>query len=455
LFPIPAAAEPLTSAIRDARVFTTPTLRRFIALMIGLIVTMGRRTVSHSLVAMGSLRDGHWSNYHRLWSSAKFSSWKLAAVLVRQVVALLPADVVIELVADETVDGKEGDRVWAKTAHRDPTASTHSRTAIKFGHQWLAMCVLVQLKGWDRPWALPILCGLCVCPRLGGIIGARQKTPAQLAKQMLIRLMRWFPHRKFVLCGDSKVITHQVAAFAQRHAERVTLIGRLRADANLYAPPRHPKRRTRTGGLPKKGRKLPAPGTRIAQLDPVAGEVAWYGNSRRTVRHISEQALWYDKHGNTVTSIRWVCVLGDPRQNLTDDFFFSSDPAMTALQIIEHYARRWNIEVTFEESRALLGLETTRHFCRQSVLRVTPILMCLFSAVVLIWQQLPSTRRRNCSTSTPCYRKQTITFADVLAAVRRELWEQSLLRHRQNIGCLIELQPAVRKMILWHLTAAA
>ncbi len=455
MFPIPVAAEPLVGAMRDARVFTAPTLRRFIALMIGLIVTMGRRTVSHALAVMGPLREGHWSNYHRLWSAAKFSSWKLAAVLVRQVVALLPANAVIELVADETVDGKEGDCVWAKTAHRDPTASTRSRTAIKFGHQWLAMCVLVHLKGWDRPWALPILCGLCVCPRLSGMIGARQKTPAQLTRQMLIRLMRWLPDRKFILSGDSKVITHQVAAFAQRHADRVTVIGRLRADANLYAPPLNPKRRTRGGGLARKGRKLPSPGKQIDKLEPVVGEMTWYGNSRRKVRHVSEQALWHDKHGNCVTPIRWVCVLGDPEQNLADAFFFSSDPTMKAVQIIEHYARRWNIEVTFEESRALLGLETTRHWCRQSVLRVTPFLLGLFSAVVLIWQQLPGTRRKTCWTSTPCYSKHTITFADVLAAVRRKLWEQSLLGHQGKQQCLIGLSPAVRQTILWHLTAAA
>ncbi len=40
----------------------------------------------------------------------------LAAVLVRRVVALLPVDAVIRLVADDTVDGKNGDRVWAKSA---------------------------------------------------------------------------------------------------------------------------------------------------------------------------------------------------------------------------------------------------------------------------------------------------------------------------------------------------
>jgi hypothetical protein len=451
---LPAAAEPLVQAIEQDRVFTRPTFQRFLILMIGLIVTMGRHTVSHALAAVGPLLDGHWSNYHRLWSWAKYSMWKLAAVLVRQVVALLPEDAVIELVADDTVDGKDGDRVWAKAGHYDSAGSTRSKTAIKFGHRWLAMCVLVQLPGWDRPWALPILCGLCVSPKLSKRIGVRPKTPSQLARQLLIRLMRWLPGRRFVLTGDYLVVTHQTVAFAQRHADRVTVIGRLRGDANLYAAPKHPGRRCRGGTRSKKGRKLPTPQRRIAQLQPTHESVTWYGSSRRKLRCVSEAALWHDKHGSTVTPIRWVCVLGDPRQNLLDAFFFSSDPAMTAPSIIEHYARRWNIEVTFEEARSLLGLETTRHWCRQSVLRVTPMLLGLFSAIVLIWQRLPRSRQA-CSTSTPCYCKHTITFADVLAAVRRELWETVLLGHREKSGCLNRLSPSERQIILWHLTAAA
>ena len=139
MFPIPAAAEPLVQAIRTANVFTTPTFGRFIQLMMGLIVTMGRRTVSRALVLIEPEMDGHWSNYHRLYSSAKYSLWTLGAVLVRQVVGLLPTDIVIELVADDTVDGKDGDQVWAKSAHRDPTRSTRAKTAIKFGHKWLVL----------------------------------------------------------------------------------------------------------------------------------------------------------------------------------------------------------------------------------------------------------------------------------------------------------------------------
>jgi hypothetical protein len=454
MFPvIPAAAEPLVDAISDA--FTQPTLRRFVALMCGLIVTLGRRTVSHTLLAIKPLLNGHWSDYHRLYSAARFSMWELAAALVRQAVKLLPAEGVIELVADDTVDGKEGDQVWAKSAHRDAARSRHAKTAMKFGHKWLAICMLLQLPGWDRPWALPLLCGMCISPKVARQIGARQKTPSQLTRQLLIVLMRWLPGRKFILSGDYQVITHETVAFAQRHADRVTVIGRLRGDANLYAPPANSKRKTRTGALAKKGRKLPAPSQRKDQLRAVTRQVAWYGGQRRNVRYVSETSLWYDKHGSAVTPIRWVCVLGDAKADLHDAFFFCSDVTPQASWIIERYARRWNIEVTFEEARALLGLETTRHWCRQSVLRVTPILLGLFTAVALIWEQLPKTRRQVCWTATPCYSKQSITFADALAAVRRELWETSLLRHRRNERCLDRLPPALHKTLLWHLAAAA
>jgi hypothetical protein len=454
LFSVSPAAEPLIAAIEAAGVFSGPTLPRFIALMTGMIVSMGRRTVSHALVAIERIREGHWSNYHRLYSSAKYSLWSLAAVLVRQVVALLPADAVIELVADDTVDGKEGEHVWAKSAHRDPTRSTRTSTTIRYGHKWLSMCVLVRLEGWERPWALPILCGLCIAPRIAAQGGRRAKTPSQLARQMVARLMRWFPDRKFILTGDYQVVTHQTVVFAQRHADRLTVIGHLRGDANLYAPPKNPRAGARAGTR-KKGRKLPSPKQRMAELQAVKQKVAWYGASRHEVRYVTQEALWYDKHGSTVTPIRWVGVLGDPQLDLEDTFFFCSDVSMAAARIIEQYARRWNIEVTFEEARALLGLETTRHWCKQSVLRVTPILLGLFSAVALMWHNLPKARRQVVATATPCYPKTSLTFADALAAVRRELWEETLLGHCRKSGCLTSLPRNLRNTLLWHLSAAA
>jgi hypothetical protein len=166
---------------------------------------------------------------------------------------------------------------------------------------------------------------------------------------------RQLPGRRFILIGDYQVVTHETVTFAQRHPDRVTAIGRLRGDANLYAPPANPRRRTRGGGVARKGKKIASPAERAGQLAPAARQQAaiqWYGGQTRSVTWVSETALWYDKHPAQVTPIRWVCVLGDQEAGLENACFFSSDQAMEPARLIELYASRWNIEVTFAKKPA-------------------------------------------------------------------------------------------------------
>jgi len=451
MIPIPAAAEPLVQAICGA--FTEPTLQRFILLMSGLIVTMGRRTVSRALLLIAPHLQGHWCNYHRIYSQARYSMWKLGLALARETIKLLPRDKPIILLADDTVDQKDGEHVWGVGTHYDSKRSSRRFKHVNFGHQWLVMCVLVWLPGINRPWALPILCGLCRDKKLAKKSGKRPKPASHISKQMLIQLMRWFPDRKFILLGDSKAVSHAVACFANQHADRIAVISRLRSDGCLHAPPR---RRNHCGIRgPKKGPKLPPPREQIKTLPRHRADVSWYGSIKRQVSYVSECALWYGKHDRERTiPIRWVGVLANKKQDLEEAYFYCSDPELDPRRIIELYALRWNIEVTFEETRALLGLETTRHWCQRSVLRVTPILFGLFTAVTLIWRQLPEKKRR-CLSETPCYHKDHLTFADALYAVRRELWQTTLMGTHAQRRCLSHITRSLRQVILWHLSAAA
>lgn len=83
--------------------------------------------------------------------------------------------------------------------------------------------------------------------------------------------------------------------------------------------------------------------------------------------------------------------------------------------------KRWSIEVTFEESRAHLGIETQRQWSDRAIERSTPCLFGLYSLVALVGYALHPTGDIPFQ-STAWYRKQQATFADVLAEVRRQLW---------------------------------
>ena len=83
--------------------------------------------------------------------------------------------------------------------------------------------------------------------------------------------------------------------------------------------------------------------------------------------------------------------------------------------------KRWPGEVTFEETRAHLGVQTQRQWSGLAIERTTPCLLGLYSLVTLLGQRLYP-KGDIPYQQTVWYRKQQATFADVFFAVRRHLW---------------------------------
>ena len=83
--------------------------------------------------------------------------------------------------------------------------------------------------------------------------------------------------------------------------------------------------------------------------------------------------------------------------------------------------KRWSLEVTFEESRAHVGIETQRQWSDLAIERSTPLLFGLYSLVTLFGRALHPDGHIPVAQAA-WYRKQIATFRDVLAAVRRTLW---------------------------------
>jgi hypothetical protein len=129
--------------------------------------------------------------------------------------------------------------------------------------------------------------------------------------------------------------------------------------------------------------------------------------------------LWYHS-GKPAVVIRWV-LIRDLNNEFEPQALLATDPTCTPVQIIEWFVQRWPLEVTFEEARAHLGLESQRQWSDQAIARTTPLLLGLFSWVTLVADALVAEEAVSVRQAA-WYRKPRPTFADALAWVRRELW---------------------------------
>ena len=137
------------------------------------------------------------------------------------------------------------------------------------------------------------------------------------------------------------------------------------------------------------------------------------------------------------------------------DYFFSTDPRMPQRQIVEYYTSRWSIETTFQEIRAHLGFETTRHWSPSAVERVEPWLLALFSLVSLLYIRHMKRRRTPRFPRWPWYQKEEATFADALTLVRRQIWMESVFAHPLFAAAVKKLAPNVRDKLVDYLAQAA
>jgi hypothetical protein len=151
----------------------------------------------------------------------------------------------------------------------------------------------------------------------------------------------------------------------------------------------------------------------------------WYGAGERTIEITSATAVW--RHGGLpVVPIRWV-LIRDPENRFAPQALLCTDPLRDPAQIVGWFVQRWQVEVTFQEARAHLGVETQRQWSDKAIARTTPCLLALFSIVSLLADRLPK-RERQRVTTTAWYAKPSPTFSDALAAVRRTIWrEQAFL----------------------------
>ncbi len=117
-------------------------------------------------------------------------------------------------------------------------------------------------------------------------------------------------------------------------------------------------------------------------------------------------------------------LLKDPEGKFDTQALLSTNLTIDPGQIIAWFILRWCLEVTFQEVRLHLGVETQRQWSSLAILRTTPILFALFSIVTLAAHQLYH-QEDFLPRRAAWYFKPSLTFSDALANVRERLWHTS------------------------------
>jgi hypothetical protein len=416
-------------------VFTKPTFATFLRLMSGWVLSHRRRFVTELIWSSGSTRTGHHSKYHRFFSKSVWELDTLSWVLAKLLVGIFAPTGVIELAVDDTLCRKRGLRVYGTGMHHDPLISSRAKPLVSWGHDWVVLTLIVRRPFWapSKVWSLPLAFrlyrnrqGLTKGRKRGKQVKPRRRDPnhrtrPELAVEMIGLISAWFPDRQFLVTGDS---AYGGASVLKKLPGNVDLISHVHPKGALYEPA--PAKAPGQKGAPrKKGMRLP-------------GMAAWADDESQPWQQLGfdqfglhatllvkvQQALYYKAGKDRLLTI---VLVRDAVGKRPDQMFYSTRLDWSPRTILAKYAARWSIEVTFENSKQLLGLEDPANRVPAAVRRTAPMALVLYSLIVAWFHK--TGHKHVQFPDRPWYRhKHEPSFADMLTTVRRLSWEEDF-RH--------------------------
>jgi hypothetical protein len=369
---------------------------------------------------MGLEHEKQFHKYHRVLSKAKWSAYQGSRILLDLLIKAFVSDTdPLIFGLDETLERRWGSQIKARGIYRDGVRSSHSYFVKCSGLRWMCMMLLPPISWAKRVWALPFLTVLAPSERYNQQQGKKHKKLTDWAKQMILQLKRWLPNRQIIVVADSSYASYRLLDTVRHH---VCMITPLRLDARLFdAPPPQPV--GKRGPKPKIGTRQPTLKQRIDEniIDWQTIIIPqWYSQSNKVMQIATGTALWY-KSNDPLVPLRWV-LIKDPTGQAASTALLCTDQEMDVNSIINFFIRRWTVEVTFEESRRHLGVESQRQWSDLAIARTTPVLMGLYS-IVALWTQKLQQELKIEAKSSAWYIKKNPTFSDALALVRKQIWE--------------------------------
>jgi hypothetical protein len=278
-----------------------------------------------------------------------------------------------------------------------------------WGLNVVVLALHVTFPWGGEPLALPVM----VCLRRKGNKDEDELSLVELAAWMIFQLAKWLPDHCFRVVADG-------ASLLRYEYPRAVVITRVRRDAALndHAPPRTGRRgrpRTRGERLPKSPELAKqvtnSTSVKVCARGQIVERLIW-----------SRTLLWYETARSRPLLL---VIVRDPVGHQHDDFFITSDTSMAPAEVASLYADRWAIEDANRNLKQHLGIQNPQSWVGDGPERIVSLAGWLYSAVwhwyLTVHAEAPPWPDRPWYTS-----KRAPSFADALAALRRQTWSAIL-----------------------------
>jgi hypothetical protein len=411
---VPSSLAGLLSLL--APCFTQPSFQTFSALLVGFVGRIRDCTVTGMLQAAGLAGVWHHSRAHDFFARARWEPDDLGLRLADFLVSVfVKSGAPIRLAVDDTLFGRSGRKVFGAHYLHDGAQPEGSGRRTRWGNCWVVVVLIVELPCLGgRPAGLPILFRLF---RPKDDQHPDRPSQPELGRLLIDMVIKRFPTRIVQLVMDGAYASKAWRGLP----DRVTVTTRMRANAALHELAPAGRRPRQQGRTPLKGKKLPTL-SEIAETAVFHAVTITGPDGRTRTEHVHDfVCLWYTPF--YTRPVKVILIRNPGRTEAFDVALASTHVDAAAPELIARYDSRWTIETAHQEAKAH-GVGEAHNRVQRAVQRTVPFGF-LAQTITVAWYALhgdPQADLHERRRTAPWYRqKTTISYADMLAALRREL----------------------------------
>ena len=401
------------------------------------MLALGKRTITGMLCA-GAEQFADWSAAYRLFSNERIERDALFAPAREAVLERLQKNEALVVMMDDTMIRKRGRKIHGTGWKRDPLGP-HFCNNFVWGQRFLQMsAALPDIEQAGRARGIPVdfvHAPSASKPRKKAEPEIWQEYRKQQTATNVSSIARQRLHKLRKDVADKQIICAVDGGFTNRTMFRqlpddTILIGRIRKDARLFAPPKQ-------NSAPRRGRRswygeaLPTP-EQIRQDESIPWKTveAFAAGTRHQFEvKVIPAARWIGTgdHTNSVVIIRPLAYRlrkGHPLLYRNPAYLLCTDPSLPLERFLQAYLWRWEIELNFRDEKTVLGVGQAQVRKAPSTETVPALLVASYAFLLLAGTAENASKAR---LPKPKWRKpdptERLTTQQILSQFRAGLWK--------------------------------